>query len=138
VADAGAVAAEIGISEELAQDCLTAFSMDHAEFPTLPSFDGSEAQAEATLQRQWGRDYEDNIAVARWFYQHSGPCVQKALNDSGLGNHPSVVAFLARDGARSALDMIYAQKDHPLFDGGHRGHKQAVQTVRWLTKIAGR
>jgi hypothetical protein len=137
VADAGAVAAELGLSQELAQEALTALAMD-AEFPTLPEFSGSSEQAEATLQQQWGRDFEDNLALARWSYKNAGPRVQKALDQSGLGNHPSVVAFLARDGARSALDMIFAQKDHPLHDAGHRGHKAAIQTVRWLTKLAGR
>jgi hypothetical protein len=137
VADSGATAAEIGISQELAQDLLTAYAMD-ADFPEIPHYTGTPEAAEASLQKEWGHDYEHRLGLARWALRQSGARVIDALDRSGLGNNPAVVKFFARDGARAALDQIYAKRDHPLFDSSHREHKRALSQVRWLHEVAGR
>jgi hypothetical protein len=137
VSDAGATAAEVGLSKAVAQELLTAYALD-AEFPALPQYTGSPEAAETVLHAEWGADYEHRLALAQWAVKHSGERVQTALDQSGLGNNPAVVKFFARDGARAALDQIYAKRDHPLFDSSHREHKRALAQVKWLLEVAGR
>ena len=57
----------------------------------------------ASLEREWGGDFDSNIEFARSYAQSvMTPELTAALEESGLGDHPEIVRFAAQQGRRLA------------------------------------
>lgn len=119
-----------------------------------------EAGMEA-LNKKWGAAAPRQVALCQRFVAEvGGPELQAALNETGAGNDPRVVAALAKAGAmmeesnmiapvnvgQSADDAIAEinkiraergkDKKHPLNDKNNPGYKEAAKKFQDLHRIA--
>lgn len=136
-----------------------------AMLDTMNDIDGIKArEAEKTLandlaalKEEWGGAFDRKIVLAqRAVKEFAGPDMVKMLNDSGLGNHPAMIRFmaaigdyLAEDGtisgdvrgsgskedALAKIKAINNDMKHPYWNEGP-GHKEAVEDMKRLSKIA--
>lgn len=66
-----------------------------------------KSQAEAELRREFGQGYTQQLQLAKSAVKaFGGDEVLKALNETGLGNHPSVIKMLAKIGENLLEDSI--------------------------------
>lgn len=113
------------------------------------------------LRERWGGAADRNVALAqRVVAEYGGSELKQALDESGAGNDPAVIAFLARIGQTLAEDNLIdpktlttsveearkeiarikaeAAKDrkHPYVDRTHPDHARVVAEVQRLHDIA--
>lgn len=111
-----------------------------------------------SLEKEWGAGFEKNIQAAKMVVKEFGNKeVIDYLNETGLGDDPKLVKFLAQIGqnlkedsfkeeAVSHLSMtpqeakkkyteIMADSNHPYRNPQHPGHKEAVAEVGKLFEI---
>lgn len=111
--------------------------------------------AEATLQREFGRDYKRNMAIAdRALAFYASPELIAQIETSGLGRNPDFVKMMhklgterhedigidkggnAMGGKSLAAQIEDAMADPAYMDSSHPLHKQAVQNVNLLFQQA--
>ena len=124
---------------------------------------GDEAIGKVTeeLTKEWGANFEGNVALAQKAVAKLGGVeFQAVLDETGLGNHPDLIRAMARagrlmqehniisgevqgvsnrDDAAGKLAAIYADPNHPYWDGAGnpRPVNQAAQDeVRKLNELA--
>jgi hypothetical protein len=114
--------------------------------------------AETELKKAWGAEFPKKLEAARRVASTWTPDLLQAIDDSGLGNNPEFLDFLARVGenliedrmvgaktagrgymtpmeATAELDKIYADPNHPIFHREHPQHHKAVEEVKTLWEI---
>lgn len=110
----------------------------------------------AELDKRWGAAKNRNVAMIQQLVsEHGGADVKAALDETGAGNDPRVLEFLARMAGKMAEDNLIqpapggltvedAKKEMmairsdmkgPYWDKAHVGHKQAVERVQYLTQF---
>lgn len=110
----------------------------------------------AELDKRWGAAKPRNIAMIQQLVaEHGGAEVKAALDETGAGNDPRVLEFLAKMAGRMAEDNLItpvsggltvedAKKEMqsirsdmkgPYWNKDHAGHKQAVERVQHLTQF---
>lgn len=117
--------------------------------------------AETTLRKEWGKAYEQNIALAKKVLSAYGDKEIAALLDEGLGNDPRILRIFAKIGSKMGEDGIIgkggtfmktpeeakaeiakimgeAQSDpkHPYVNKGHPEHAIMVQKMADLSALA--
>lgn len=110
-------------------------------------------ESEATLKKEFGQAYDEKVSLAKSaVLEFGGEALKKALNETGLGNHPDMIRAFAKIGkaiasdeilgegskrnfvkspteAQAELDALTTDKDfnQAYLDGAHPGHAAAVQ-----------
>jgi hypothetical protein len=101
----------------------------------------------AHLRRQWGSQYNENIALARKSFKSLSPATQRWLNETGAGDDASVLTILASlgggifkvtpDAAKRIADVM--RKNSPeLLNQSHPDHQMAKLKYRLLRHVEGR
>ena len=110
----------------------------------------------AELDKKWGAAKTRNVAMIQQLVaEHGGADVKAALDETGAGNDPRVLEFLARMAGKMAEDNLItptaggltvedARKEMMTIRSGdqksaywnqsHPGHKQAVERMQYLTQ----
>jgi hypothetical protein len=135
--DVAATGQELGAPQELAQAILDAHATG-GEFPTIPASDADPAATEAELRKEWGGDYDYRMKIAKWAAASCGDRVRAVLAGTGYGNHPAMVRFFAREGARAMLRGILADRSSAYWDAGRPGHHEQVAAVERLHRMVQR
>lgn len=116
-------------------------------------------QVAETLKKEWGAQYDRNLALAQRVVSHlGGPDVLQTLDASGLGNDPALIRLFARVGrvmaeaqmipgevegvpgpeeARATLAKIMSDPNHayqPKF-AGTPAHDEAIKEVQRLHEL---
>lgn len=108
------------------------------------------------LKQEWGEGFGKQVQTARLALKEFGSPELVKLMDSGLGNNPEVIKFMAKIGATLSEDKlidagvervkmtpqeaetqindIMANYSHPYYDTAHPNHKNAVDEVNRLYK----
>lgn len=111
-----------------------------------------------TLQTEWGGAFPRNLALGqRIVKEYGGDELVTFLNETGMGNHPAVVRFMAKVGHALAEEGIIsghleglpnpeealiqaktlmADQKSPYWDAKHPLHEETVQKVKGLYEIA--
>jgi hypothetical protein len=132
--DAGALldaAAKLGASEERAQELLD-YAAGIAPAPAVSPIEMSPEEAEGELRRRWGSDYGRRMDLARAAV-FARPGVGSWLVDTGLGNHPEVIAAFVKMGARARLQELRA--DPAYMNASHARHADLVREVSRLYAV---
>lgn len=108
------------------------------------------------LNKKWGGAAKHNVAMIQQLVaEHGGAEVKAALDETGAGNDPRVLEFLARMAGKMAEDNLItpatggltvedAKKEMasirgdmkgPYWNKDHAGHKQAVERIQYLTQF---
>ena len=109
------------------------------------------------LRSKWGAAADHNVALAQQVVGDFGvEGLKEALEETGAGNHPAIIAFLAKVGGylaedsvitapqvgqsksdvETALKKIMADIKHPFWqDKNAPGHAEAVQEVKRLNEL---
>lgn len=110
------------------------------------------------LEKEWGAGFEKNIQAAKTVVKEFGsPEIIDYLNETGLGDDPKLVKFLAQIGqnlkedsfkeeavshlamtpqeAKKKYTEIMSDANHPYRNSMHPGHKEAVAEVNKLFEI---
>lgn len=119
--------------------------------------DESKAESEAKLRKEWGRKYDENLALAQKVIQATADDDAVALLNEGLGNDPRLVKMFAKVGelisedklhgkpksylltpeeAQKKINTIRGDPKHAYNNKDHPGHKEAVQEVEGLYAMA--
>jgi hypothetical protein len=138
ISDCGATAAEVGLSREAAQGLLYTHAVGQDPLTGLPEYHGTPEAAEGALRREWGQEYDARVSLAQWAAEGCGEHVLDALGTTGLGNDPRVIRFFAREGARASIRAIMSDPKHPYYNGSSPDHREAVERITWLFRVAGR
>lgn len=109
----------------------------------------------AELDKRWGAAKNRNVAMIQQLVsEQGGPDVKAALDETGAGNDPRILEFLAKMAGRMSEDnlmqvapggltvedakqealKIRSDMKGPYWDKSHPGHKQAVERVQYLTQ----
>ena len=109
----------------------------------------------AELDKRWGAAKNRNVAMVQQLVsEHGGAEVKAALDETGAGNDPRVLEFLARmagkmaednliqptaggltvEDAKKEMQAIRSDPKSPYWHKEHAGHKQAVERVQYLTQ----
>lgn len=109
----------------------------------------------AELDKRWGAAKNRNVAMVQQLVaEHGGAEVKAALDETGAGNDPRVLEFLARmagkmaednliqptsggltiEDAKKEMQAIRADAKGAYWNKGHAGHKAAVERVQYLTQ----
>jgi hypothetical protein len=109
------------------------------------------------LDKRWGAAKTRNVAMVQQLVaEHGGAELKAALDETGAGNNPAVLEFLARMAGKMAEDNLMtpapggltvedakkemqairgtSQKD-AYWNSSHPGHKQAVERMSYLTQF---
>jgi hypothetical protein len=94
---------ELGLSQENASKLVEMHAKTMAALETQKEADfktwmaDQVKQHQATLRKEWGQEFDANLAVAqRGMARVASPAMKALLDETGLGNHPEFVkAFLA-------------------------------------------
>jgi len=97
--------------------------------------------SEATLKREWGKDYARNLAAAQLAFSILPASVRAALARDGFDNDVTVIRRLAkagagRLGAQEEMARMRADATHPLNNAMHLDHGTAVARYTALTRQA--
>jgi len=116
-----------------------------------------KGDAEAGLRKEWGKGYDAKIASARQVVNEFGDPEFGELIDSGLGNDPRFLKFLAKLGGKISEDgittgqpevtltpeeamgeirKIQGDPKHPYFDKMHPEHELSVRRMKDLYELA--
>jgi hypothetical protein len=115
----------------------------------------------AALKQEWGAAAERNIGLCQQVVNDfGGPELKAYLNETGLGNHPKMVAFLAKMGQVLSEDNLMtpnpvgtsaedakkeiaairaaagADRKHPYVNKDHAEHKAMLEKMARLTELA--
>ena len=116
-------------------------------------------EAERQLRKEWGQAYESKLLLAkRTVDLLGGPELMERLEETGLGNDPVVIKFLARIGealsedtlkgfkpgkyamtpekAREELEKLTRDPNGPYWDERHPDHRRVVERALELRRIA--
>lgn len=109
----------------------------------------------AELDKRWGAAKNRNVAMIQQLVsEHGGAEVKAALDETGAGNDPRVLEFLAKmagkmsednimhpapggltvEDAKKEMMTIRSDMKGPYWDKSHAGHKTAVERVQYLTQ----
>ena len=153
------IAHKAGLSKSQFEAITGWFVNQEVDRHTSRQSDGAKAQEEnwAALRTMWGAAADRNVALAqRVVAEFGGSELKAALDETGAGNNPNVIAFLAKvgqamaednlitatnlgtgpDEAKAKIAAIMADKKHPYRDDSHPGHKAAVAEVTRLYQLA--
>ena len=112
------------------------------------------------LQKEWGQGFDKNISLARLAVKEvGGPELQQFVEETGLGNDPKIIKFMAKVGAMLGEDKIRGEGgqmggktpaevnkeigrimgdfSHPYHNAQHPGHKSAVSEMEGYFKQMG-
>lgn len=118
----------------------------------------TQQESIAGLKKEWGSAFDQNLDLAKRAVRHfGGDDLVKELDDSGMGNHPTLAKAMAKIGrmiaedeivgggrnqqfsrtpgeAKSQITQLYANKDFmAAYTTPHNpGHKDAVEKMRQL------
>ena len=114
------IAKDLGLTNEQAQKLAT-FHNDQVQ-ALLTSQTQVQSEAWANVQKQWvsdaradkeyghlagGKTFDENMSmVAKAMQQFGTPALNKALVDSGMGNHPEIARMMFRVGKAISEDSI--------------------------------
>lgn len=113
------------------------------------------------LKTEWGAATADNVGLVQRLVEETGDAdLAAALNQTGFGNHPAALRWMAKLGrtfvehdlidpktvgtsskdAQAKIDEIKAaaakDRKHPWRDSSHPGHKAAVDEMNALYELA--
>lgn len=117
------------------------------------------AEAEAQLRKEWGAKYEENLKKAQSVLKNfADEDVLTEIEASGLGNNPALIKIFAKIGqslsedalegksagrftmtpeeAKKEILRIKSDPNHPINDEFHPEHKQALEYIESLYKMA--
>lgn len=146
---------EMGILPHQMQGFISKLEADAAAKVTNQQKLVEQAQTESinNLKKEWGDAFEAKIFNAKEVLEKFGDDETKAyIRESGLGNEPKIVKFLAKIGSslkearvidgkadagtpadlQSHLDGILKDKNHPYWNKDHIGHAAAAKEVEQL------
>jgi len=146
---------DIGLSNWQANKIAEHIGTRIANEISTPAGHADAKVAEQTLKTAWGGAYEKNLTLAQRAIQYAGgDKLQAALRATGAANNPDIAiafarlgAFLAEDGvisgegpvgvatAKSDLNAILDNKDHPYWKKNAPGHKDAMAEVARLNQL---
>lgn len=110
----------------------------------------------AELDKRWGAAKARNVGMIQQLVsEHGGAEVKAALDETGAGNDPRMLEFLAKmagkmaednlitptaggltvEDARKEMQAIRSDMKGPYWDKAHAGHKSAVARVQYLTQF---
>lgn len=105
------MAHKAGLSPRQAQALLEGYN--EMQVKRLSGYTGQMEQGIAALKKEWGANYEKQIGLAsRVVKEVGGEEMINLLNETGLGNHPTLVKFFAKLGAESADPGFIIGEDH--------------------------
>lgn len=113
-------------------------------------------QAMVALDKKWGAAKTRNVAMVQQLVaEHGGADVKAALDETGAGNDPRVLEFLARmagkmaednlitptaggltveDARKEMLTIRQGDQKSAYWNNSHPGHKTAVERMQYLTQ----
>jgi hypothetical protein len=157
------VAHDAGISKGAWAKLSTAFVQMEMDRLTERSAEGAKQKEAgmATLKTEWGAAADRNIALCQQVVSEFGGNELKVyLNESGLGNDPRMVKFLAKMGQTLSEDNLMtpnpvgtsvedakkeiaairaaagADRKHPYVNKDHAEHKAMLEKMARLTELA--
>lgn len=110
----------------------------------------------AELDKRWGAAKTRNIGMIQQLVaEHGGAEVKAALDETGAGNDPRVLEFLAKmagkmaednlitpvsggmtvEDAKKEMQALRADQKGPYWTKDHAGHKQAIERMQYLTQF---
>lgn len=143
---------QIGLSSKQAEALFNGYLSNTSENMRQvdANIDYEMAAAEATLQKDFGRDYKRNVALAnRALSFYGSENLVKAVEASGLGRNPDFVKMMHKigmerheeigidkggisEGKSTAAALEEAMSDPAYADATHPNHKKAVARVTML------
>lgn len=114
------------------------------------------AQGIENLKKEWSQDFDKNIALARMAVKDvGGEDLTAYLEESGLGNDPVIISFMAKVGKllgedkligedsrkfggqdrnemKQEIEQTMSDYSHPYHDSNHPGHRAAVERMKTL------
>jgi hypothetical protein len=108
-----------------------------------PGLDYSnQDECAAVLRGEWGKDYDQRVALVQRQVQQWGPAVAAYLSGTGIGNSPGVVkaiyqfasgnAHMTKAQAEAEIAKMTSDRNH----GYWKGEKNALAKMRTLREIA--
>lgn len=117
---------------------------------------GASKDAEADLRQEYGAAYDAKVAKAKNLLQKTAGDDFKQLLDSGFGNNPAVIRYMAKMAdmisedsfvkgdeatmtpkeAQDEISKIRANSSHPYFVKSHPDHNVAVKRMTDLYEMA--
>jgi len=77
------------------------------QFQAKSNMDQAAETASTTLKKEWGKDYENNLAMSRnAVAKFGGKDLAEYLDSSGLGNHISLIRTFQMIGAAMSEDSV--------------------------------
>lgn len=146
---------EMGILPHQMQGFISKLEVDASNKSSNQQKLAQEAQAESinNLKKEWGDAFEAKIHNAKEVLEKFGDDeIKNYIRESGLGNEPKIVKFLAKIGSslqearvidgkadagtpadlQSHLDGILKDKNHPYWNKDNIGHAAAAKEVEQL------
>ena len=147
-----------GISKSQANAMQEWFIGQHLEQNTAlaASKVAEKEQALADLDKRWGAAKTRNIAlVHQLMSEHGGPDLKAAMDETGAGNHPVVLEWMAKMASKMGEDnlitptaggltledarkemgaMRQGDQKSAYWNSSNPGHKQAVERMQYLTQ----
>jgi hypothetical protein len=108
------------------------------------------------LDKQWGAAKNRNVGMIQQLVsEHGGPDVKAALDETGAGNDPRILKWLATmagkmaednlinpasggltvEDAKKEMQALRSDMKGPYWHKEHSGHKQAIERVQYLTQF---
>jgi hypothetical protein len=99
------------------------------------------AATEATLKKEWGKDYPRDLAATQLAFSVLPASVRAALARDGFDNDVTIIKRLARAGAgrlgaKEEMDTMRLDPKRPLNDAMHPDHGKAVAHYQALVRRA--
>jgi len=152
------VAFKSGLSKAQAGALQEWFIGQHLETNTAESARRVQEKeaALAELDKRWGAAKARNVGMIQQLVaEHGGAEVKAALDETGAGNDPRVLEFLAKmagkmaednlitptaggltvEDAKKEMQSIRSDMKGPYWNKEHAGHKQAVERIQYLTQF---
>lgn len=105
----GEIAHDLGLSKTQAAKLYRAYAQQIADGQASISstIEQQRTEAEQSLRKEWGKAFDQNIALAQSAVKEfGGDELLQALDGAGLSNHPAVVKAMAKIGRAISEDEI--------------------------------
>ena len=115
----GEIAHDLGLSKTQAAKLYRAYAQQIADGQASISstIEQQRTEAEQSLRKEWGKAFDQNIALAQSAVKEfGGDELLQALDGAGLSNHPAVVKAMAKIGRAISEDEVIGGGKKQSFD----------------------
>jgi len=100
---------ELGLTQRQAEALLDKIAEGNqmAQQQGQENIEKAEADAQASLTREWGQQYNQNLDYARRaFGRFASPEALSVMEETGLGNHPEILKLFAKVGEQLSEEQM--------------------------------